>query len=119
MGNDKYLLLFQDARIRFLEWLGFSERAIGDGTGVIMSEAHLNFRVELFLSDRLTVAVRPAKIGASRFVLEYEVRRDGEETAAATGTTTLAAFDYQKRRITRIPASFRRALEGCLTGGTD
>ncbi len=110
MGNDKYLLLFHDARLAFLASLGVSEKDIGGGAGLIMSEAQVRFQAEIFLGDELEVSVRPRDVLASRFALDYQVTRVGDGTEAASGFTTMAAFDYAKRRVTRLPEAFQAAL---------
>ena len=110
MGNDKYLLLFHDARLAFLASLGVSEKDIGGGAGLIMSEAHVRFQAEVFLGDELEVSVRPRDVQASRFALDYQVTRVGDGAEVASGFTTMAAFDYAKRRVTRLPEAFQAAL---------
>ena len=54
MGNDKALLLFHDARLYFLEQHGFSESDIG-GPGIIMGDAHVYYKKEVFRGDELKV----------------------------------------------------------------
>ena len=110
MGNDKYLLLFHDARLAFLAALGASEKDIGGGIGLIMSEAHVRFQAEIFLGDELEVSVLPRDAQASRFTLDYQVNRVGDGAAVAGGYTTLVAFDYQRRRVARLPEAFQAAL---------
>ena len=112
MGNDRYLLLFHDARLAFLASLGASEKDIGGGTSLIMSEAHLRFQAEVFLGDELEVSVRPQDVKTGRFDLEYEVTRVGDGAVVASGRTAMAAFDYARRRVTRLPKPFQAALLG-------
>jgi acyl-CoA thioesterase FadM len=114
MGNDKYLLLFHDARLAFLASLGASEKDIGSGVGLILSEAHVRFQAEVFLGDELEVSVCPRDVQAGRFVLDYQVSRDG--AAVASGYTTMVAFDYAKRRVTRLPEAFQAALMALAKG---
>lgn len=111
LGNDKYLLLFHDARLAFLAALGASEKDIGGGAGLIMSEAHVRFQAEIFLGDELEVSVRPRDVQASRFALDYQVRRMGDGAEVAAGYTTLVAFDYARRRVARLPETFQTALQ--------
>ena len=110
MGKDKFLLLFHDARMLYLESLGCSEADIG-GVGLIMNEAHVNYKAEVFLRDRLRVGVRAAEIGGTRFRLEYRVERAADGALAATGYTGMVAFDYANRRVAKIPEKFRAAIE--------
>jgi YbgC/YbaW family acyl-CoA thioester hydrolase len=111
VANSAVLNFFQDARISFLRELGdFSETDIGDGAGIILPEAHVRYRAEMFLHDRLQIGVRVKEVRRSAFELEYRIERDGEVTAE--GTTALVAFDYGGRKTRRLPEEFRRALIG-------
>ncbi len=108
VANSAVLNIFQDGRIAFLAALGpYSELDLG-GCGIILAEAHVFFRAEMFLGEELEVGVRCSEIGRSSFQLEYRIERSGELTAE--GATPVICFDYQKRKPVRIPAMFRAAL---------
>ncbi|MBN2088985.1 acyl-CoA thioesterase [candidate division KSB1 bacterium] len=109
-GNDKFLLLFQDARIRFLATIGFSEANIGDQIGLIMNEAHIRYLAEVFLGDELIVSVRITDLTDIRFKFEYEVERTSDHKIVATGHTVMVAFNYEKRKIAKIPDVFKVAI---------
>jgi acyl-CoA thioester hydrolase len=110
MGNDRFLLLFQEARLAFLASLGASEREIGEGIGLIMSEAHVSFKAEAFYGDELQVSVRARDVKDTRFILDYQADREGDGRTVAAGYTLLAAFDYARRRVSRLPETFRARL---------
>jgi acyl-CoA thioester hydrolase len=105
MGNDKALLVFHDARLKLLESLGFSEKNIG-GPGIIMRDAHVSFRKEVYLHDELTVDVGIENVSNSSFEMIYTVRRISDDEVVFTGNTGLVAFDYELRRPVRIPEVF-------------
>ena len=108
LSNAAVLNIFQDARIGYLEALGpYGELDIC-GCGIIMPEAHVFYRAEMFLHEELQIGVRCAELKGSSFLLEYRVERAGELTAE--GTTPIVCFDYERRRPVRIPAEFRGAL---------
>ena len=108
VANSAVLSIFQDARIAFLASLGpYSELDLG-GCGIIMPEAHVYFRQEMFMQQKLPVGVRCVEIRRSGFLLEYRIERDGELTVE--GKTPIVCFDYQKRKPCRIPAEFLHAL---------
>lgn len=111
VANSAVLNFFQDARLKFLAELGpFSEMEIGDGCGLILPEAHVYYRAEMFLHDCLTIGVRASEIKRSSFVFEYRIERDGKLTVE--GSTNMVAFDYQKRKVGRLPQAFKEALVG-------
>ena len=103
MGNDKALLLFHDARLHFLGQFGFSESDIG-GPGIIMNEAHVYFKKEVFMGDELRVYVQIEDLSGVSFVLHYTVIRNEDEVLH--GNTRLISFDYEKRKVVKIPEAF-------------
>lgn len=107
-ANSAVLNFFQDARIAYLANLGpYSEIDLG-GCGIIMPEAHVFYRKEMFLGDQLQIGVRSVTLKRSSWVMEYRIERKGQLTAE--GETPLVCFNYQTRKPCRIPSEFRTAL---------
>jgi len=114
VSNAVVLNYFQDARIGYLQALGsFTELEIG-GCGMILPEAQLRYRAEMFLGDQLMIGVRCNELRKSAFVLEYRIERGGE--VMVEGTTNLVAYDYQQRKPVRLPEPFRQAIESFEQG---
>jgi acyl-CoA thioester hydrolase len=114
VSNAVVLNYFQDARIGYLQALGgFTELEIG-GCGMILPEAHLQYRAEMFLGDQLEIGVRCSELRKSAFILEYRIERGGE--LMVEGTTNLVAYDYQNHKPVRLPESFRQAIEAFEQG---
>jgi acyl-CoA thioesterase FadM len=105
------LLVFHDARIRYFEALGFSEHDIG-GSGIIMRDAHVAFRKEVFLHDVLLVDVGIDEVTNSTFNMIYTVRRESDDAVVFTGSTGLVAFDYDLRRPVKVPERFLEKIKG-------
>ncbi len=108
VANSAVLNFFQDARIAYLANLGsYSELDLG-GCGIIMPEARVFFRQEMFLSEQLVIEVKVKSLKRSSLMMVYRIERDGELTAE--GETPLVCFDYQTRKPCRMPAEFRKHL---------
>lgn len=108
VANSAVLNFFQDARIAYLAALGsYSEIDLG-GCGIIMPEAHVYFRQEMFLGDQLSIGVKSRNLKRSSWVMEYRIERNAELTAE--GETPLICFNYQTRKPCRIPVEFREVL---------
>ncbi len=108
VANSAVLNIMQDGRIGYLAQLGpYTELDLG-GCGIILPEAHVFFRAEMFLHDRLEVGVRCPEIRRSSFQLEYRIERGGE--LMSEGATPVICFDYQQRKPVRIPIPFHVAL---------
>lgn len=111
MGNDKALLVFHDARIRFLSAIGFKEGDIG-GPGIIMRDAHITFRKEVFLHDKISVDVGIDDITLTSFNMYYTVKRESDGAVVFLGSTGLVAFDYEQRRPVKLPEVFLERIRG-------
>lgn len=112
LGNDRYLSLFQDARLQYLKQFGFSELSIGDNISLIMSQAHINFKSEVFWGDRLEIFVRISSIRATRFMFDYLILNILKtDNAIATGYTEMVGFDYQHRKVKRLPPEFLQVIK--------
>lgn len=111
MGNEVALLVFQDARIAFLKTLGFGERDVGDGLGLILVEATVRYAREVFLEDRLATRVTADAIRRSSFDLVYEVRREADGEEVFSGRTRLLPFDYGARKVRPLPDALRAGIE--------
>jgi YbgC/YbaW family acyl-CoA thioester hydrolase len=109
VSNAAVLNYFQDGRIAYLGNLGaYSELDLGDACGIILPEAQVRYRAEMFLGDSLAIGVRVVEMRSSAFVMEYRIERGGKITAE--GRTPLVAFDYAVRRPRRLPEGFRTAV---------
>ena len=111
MGNDKALLLFHDARIRFLETLGASEKDLGNGNGIILTEAHVQYLKEVFLHDVLQASVSVSKLSTASFVLDYSFVRMADGAEVIKGYTKILAYDYERSKVARLPDDFANKLK--------
>src|SRR5689334_12868761 len=68
VGNDTVLTLVHEARMQFLKSLGYTELQI-EGKGLIMSDAAIEFKAELFYGDVITVKVAAGDITRVGFTL--------------------------------------------------
>jgi acyl-CoA thioesterase FadM len=108
VGNDKVLSLIHEARVQYLRQLGYSEFAFA-GAGLIMADAGIEFKNELFYGDTVIVSVASANYSKVSFDLFYKLEKvSGKSTPAktirvATAKTTMACYDYSNKRIISIP----------------
>lgn len=115
VGNDAVLSIVHEARMQWLAQWNFNEMNFG-GTGMIMTDAALEFRREMFYGDRLLVSVAVADISRVGFDLYYklEVNRGAEKDEmlwVASAKTGMLCYDYERRKIVPIPDEVRKLLE--------
>lgn len=106
LGNERPLLIFQQARIVYLESLGLSEGDIGQGRGLVVVEAGCRYLKEVLLHDRLAVTVRPGEVGGKKFTLIYSARRKSDGSEVFNGFTAHLVLDRQTRRVAELPDEF-------------
>lgn len=107
LANDKTLLYFHEARIRYFRELGLTEGNIGDNIALTQTEAYIKYTGEAFLGDELLIKVHIDDITRARFKVKYAISKIRDEKSIAIGYTVLAGFDYSSKRAKRIPQSFR------------
>ena len=115
VGNDSYLTIFHDARIRYLNNLDCSEVDIGDSISLIMTCAHVEYKSQAVLNDELRVEVRVASMTSVRFRMEYEITNNVNRKLVSVGYTELAGYDYNRGKIHKLPELFInkvKAFEG-------
>lgn len=110
LGNDAVLSLAHEARVRFLQHLGFTEKNIG-GTGIIMSDAVVIYKAEGFYGETLTieVAVNEFSSRGCDFLYKLSNKENGKEIARVK--TGIVFYDYENKRIVSVPAVFKSRVE--------
>jgi len=111
VGNDAFLSLVHEARVQFLQWLGYRELDV-EGYGLIMADAAINFRMELKYGDKVTIEVGVAGISAVGFDLVYKMTTsgNGEIKIAGLVKTGMVLLDYKTRKPVNLPFIFREKL---------
>lgn len=106
LGNDTVLSLLQEARVRFLKHLGFDGEADVDGTGMLMVDATIVYRREMFHGDTLRIEVGVTEVQRAGCELVYRVTRLQDNEVTVTARTGMAFFDHQQHKLQRTPARF-------------
>lgn len=109
VGNDAVLSLIHEARVQFLAVHGFSELQCG-GVGLIMSDAGIEFKKEIFYGDVVTAHVAAVDFSSVGFDLYYKLETNGK--AAVMAKTGMICYDYEKKKIAQLPLHVKEKLEG-------
>lgn len=109
MGNERALLIFQQSRMEWLNSLGLSEENIGEGKGTIQLESHVYYLKEVSFGEMLKASVKEVSVVKSSFDIIYEVKNEKNEIVLK-GSTRMMAFDYEKKKVGRLPKEFLEKL---------
>jgi acyl-CoA thioester hydrolase len=111
VGNDRILLLMQEARVIFYRSLGFKDEISLDGAiGQIVADATVLYKSESFLGDTLTVKLQVQHITRFSFDMVYLLLNKVDGREVARGKTGIVCFDYSQRKVATIPEQLRQAL---------
>ncbi|MCU7548646.1 thioesterase family protein [Chitinophagaceae bacterium LB-8] len=110
VGNDSVLSLIHEARVQFLKHHQLTELNFG-GVGLIMADVAIEFKAELFYGDVLKVYVAANDFSAVGFDLVYKLVKNEEETLVATAKTGMVCFDYEKKKVAKVPELALKQLQ--------
>lgn len=107
VGNDTILTLIHEARVQFLKSHGYEELNI-EGASLIMSDAGIEFKAELFYGDIVTAFVTATNFNRAGFDLFYKLMRD--ETMVAAAKTGMICYNYDTRKVVSVPVKAKERL---------
>jgi acyl-CoA thioesterase FadM len=107
LGNDAILSIVHEARVQFLQSLGYTELDI-EGTGIMMTDAVITYISEGFYGDVLEVEVGVMDFQSANcdFVFRLTNKATGKEVVRAKIGITF--INRQTRKISPVPDSFRK-----------
>ena len=105
MSNSAFLEVCHEARIRFFESFGQSEKKFYDYY-TIQNDAVIKFLGQVVMQEKLSIEIEVRNISKASFELIYDIKNLSTGKDAAIVSTTLTYFDYQKNKICRLPSEF-------------
>jgi YbgC/YbaW family acyl-CoA thioester hydrolase len=107
VGNDTILSLIHEARVQFLKHFGYEELNL-EGVSLIMSDAGIEFKAELFYGEPITALVTAKNFSRSGFDLFYKIMK--EETVVAVAKTGMVCYNYNAGKVVSLPEKAREKL---------
>src|ERR1700733_2229245 len=105
LGNDTVLTFIHEARVRYLQSLGYTELNM-EGAGLIMADAALIFKNEIYYGDDLLISIRATEFSRVGFELIYKIEKKTDDQSlllVALVKTTMACFDYDQKKLVALP----------------
>ncbi len=112
-GNQVFLELLHEARVRYLQQFGYGELNL-EGIGVIMADAAIEFKAEILYGDEVEVAIAATNINRVGFDLLYLVTALRQEAAVLAGKakTAMICYDYNLKKVVALPNKVKLTLLG-------
>jgi len=110
IGNDAVLSIVHEARIQFLQSLGYTEIDI-EGTGMMMTDAIIVYSSEGFYGDTLMIDVATTDFQLTHCDVVFRLTNKTTKKEVARVKTGIAFFHKQTRKISAVPDAFRKKCE--------
>ncbi|MFC1734677.1 acyl-CoA thioesterase [Candidatus Hydrogenedentota bacterium] len=109
MGHDAVLSLAHEARLRYFTQEGFTEFDVG-GYGIIMTDAVVVYKAEAFHGNVLVIEIAAGDFSRSGCDFYFRITNRANGTEVARIKTGILIFDYEKKKVARMPENFRTAF---------
>ncbi|MEN8249845.1 MAG: acyl-CoA thioesterase [Bacteroidota bacterium] len=111
LGNDKFLTLMHEARLRWFKSIGFkNEKDIVPPVGIIVADAAIQFKAEAFHGDILTIELAVENISRNSFDMLYKLMNQ-DRKLVALGKTGVVCFNYVEAKVAAIPGELVQYLK--------
>ncbi len=111
LNNAKYLTYFETGRIKYLVHLGlFTNGQSFMDVGIIMADAHVNFKAPVGYGTDVRVGVRISRLGNKSMTSEYRIIDGATGEELATGSSVLVAYNYHTGETMPIPQAWRELI---------
>ena len=111
VNNVVYFRYFENARIAYLERIGWMASKETTGLGPIVASTSARYRKPVSYPDHILVGVRATDIQTDRVTLEYRLVSTKWNGVAADGQVLVVSYDYRAATKVPIPEAVRRAIE--------
>jgi acyl-CoA thioester hydrolase len=112
VGHDRILTLMQDARVQFYRSIGFNNELNFEGSiGQVIADVAIQYKSESFLGDSLIIRIGVSDFNKYGFDMYYMVENKGSGKEVARAKIGIVCFDYDIRKIARIPDILKKKLQ--------
>lgn len=105
LGNDSLLSLMHEARVQYLQKISFPELIMG-GPGFIMVDSVIIYKSEIIYGDVLAFNISVEEITITGCEFYYQILSEKNSKTAALAKTSMAFYDYGKKKISALPEIF-------------
>lgn len=109
LGYDSLISFLHEARVRFLRELGYTELNV-EGLGMLVTNLVTNYVSEAFYFDKIIIDIAIGDTTQTSFEIIYQAVHQATNKMIARALTTMTFYNYQKRKVVKIPQQFLSAV---------
>jgi acyl-CoA thioester hydrolase len=111
VSNLVYFRYFQDARLVYLDRVGWLATKRELGLGPIVKSTNATYRKPLKFPDRTWVGARVSDLQPDRMTFEHKVVSRAWDAVACEGTAVVVSYDYRNECKCAVPHAVRKLIE--------
>ena len=104
LANDAVLSIVHEARLRFLDSLGYTELDV-EGSGIIMGDVAIVYKSQAYYGDTLLIEIAVGELSRKSCDFFYRITKDDGKVVALC-KTGIVFFDYKQSKPVSIPEEF-------------
>jgi acyl-CoA thioester hydrolase len=112
INNTSYFIYLEEARIRFIEALGFKMNV--NQWNFILASTKCDFISQGYFNQQLVIKTYVSKIGTKSFHLEHEIHSADTNELIAHGNAVMVYFDFDKQKSEPLPELLKEVLKSSL-----
>ena len=107
VGNDAFVRLIHEARVKWLSSNNYTELNI-EGASLIMADLAVEYKGESFYGDLLIIEIAVGEISKAGFELYYiiHVNRNANNILIAKAKTGMVCYNYEEKKVRELPEKF-------------
>jgi acyl-CoA thioesterase FadM len=109
VGNDAFVSLLHEARIRYFNHLGYSETDI-EGCAIVISDLAVVYKAQARHKDRLKIQMAAGEFNKYGCDIFYRVTHVPDNTLVLEAKTGIVFFNYLENKVVRMPEAFVSAV---------
>ena len=110
VNNVVYFRYFENARVAYLDRVGWFRSMTETGLGPILGSTNARFRKPVAYPDRAHLGVRVIDTQVDRVTFEQVMVSTRWDAVAAEGQAVVVSYDYRANGKAPIPEAIRRAI---------
>lgn len=109
VDNAQLLSFVTEGRVRFLRWLGYTERDV-EGYSLPVGDLVTQYITEGFYGETLSVRMVAGDFNKYGFDLIFQIAEKNSNREIARGKVGMVFLDKQTRKVTPVPDAFLERL---------
>jgi len=109
LANDSLLSIIHEARVRFLNHYGYSEKDV-EGVGIMMADSVIIYKSQSYYGDSLKIEIAVEDISKKSCDFYYRITKNKDKVVALC-KTAIVFFNYQSQKPAQVPLQFLKKLD--------